>query len=237
MLNNMISSFFGFVVVLGSSAASAQNTTTTYTKLATIGEYLMADRNAEVELARSAAPKSISDNAEVRVLKNAGFETAVAGKNGFVCLVERSWTSAPEADIWNPKVRTPICYNAAAARSYLPRVIKRTNLSLEGRTLANIEKAMVTAIDVKELPAMEPGAMCYMMSKLGFGGDSIPHWPPHLMFYFSDMDPAAWGAGQNGSPVFASSSSAEHLTEFVILVQRWADGTEAQEVTAHHHQL
>jgi hypothetical protein len=232
-----IAAILSFVLsaALGSPPATAQNAATPYTKMAPISEYLMADQAAEVALARTAAPKSISDNAEVRVLKSSGFETAVAGKNGFVCIVERSWTSAPEADVWNPKVRTPICYNAAAARSYLPRAIKRTNLALAGRTAAQIEQVMVAAIDSKELPSMESGAMCYMMSKLGFGGDSIPHWPPHLMFYFSDMDPAAWGASQPGSPVFASSSTAEHLTEFVVLVQRWSDGTEASEVSGHHH--
>jgi hypothetical protein len=215
--------------------APAQNAATPYTKLAPIDQYLMADQNAEIALARTAAPESISDNAEIRVLKSTGFETAVQGKNGFVCIVERSWTSAPEADRWNPKVRTPICYNAAAARSYLPRSLKTTKLALAGRTAEQIDQAMVAAIDSKELPAIESGAMCYMMSKLGFGGDEIPHWPSHLMFYYPEMDPASWGAGLSGSPVLASSSSAQHLTEFVLLVQRWPDGTEARKVPGHHH--
>src|SRR5579863_8791898 len=92
--------------------------------MAPIDQYLMADQAAEIALARSAAPVSISRDAEVRVLGRHGFETAVQGKNGFVCLVERSWTSAPDADFWNPNVRTPICYNAPAARSYLPRNLK-----------------------------------------------------------------------------------------------------------------
>jgi len=26
--------------------------------------------------------------------------------------------------------------------------------------------------------------------KEGYGGDSTPHWPPHLMFFYSDTDPA-----------------------------------------------
>lgn len=215
---------FALLVVLG-TAAMAQDAKTPYTKMAPIEQYLM-DRTAEIALARTAAPESISGNAEIRVLGPHGFATAVKGKNGFVCIVERGWTSAPDPDFWNPKVRTPICYNPAAARSYLLRNVQRTKLILAGRTKAQVDDAIAAAVAKKELPPMESGAMCYMMSKQGFGGDSIAHWPPHLMFYFSHIDPAIWGAGLPGSPVFATSDARERLTEFVIAVQRWSDGTE-----------
>ena len=100
----------------------------------------------------------------------------------FVCIVERSWTSAADTDFWNPKVRTPICYNPAAARSLLPRNLKRTDMILAGRTKSQVDEAIVAAVDKKELPAMEPGAMCYMMSKQGYGGDSVAHWPSTSCF-------------------------------------------------------
>ncbi len=219
---------FALLAVLGTAyLAMAQDAKTTYPSMAPIEQYLM-DRTAETALARSAAPESISGDAEVLVLGSLGFETAVKGKKGFVCIVERSWTSAPDSDFWNPKVRTPICYNAAAARSLLLRNIKRTELILAGRTKAQTDETIVAAVAKKELPAMESGAMCYMMSKQGYGGDSVKHWPPHLMFYFSQTDPAAWGANLPGSPVLAMSDDHEHLTEFVVGVQRWSDGTEAR---------
>ncbi|HXM68472.1 MAG TPA: hypothetical protein VN911_17205 [Candidatus Acidoferrum sp.] len=229
---------FALLVVLGTvcfytlTQAMAQDATTPYPNMAPIDQYLMADRGAEIALARSAAPESISRDAEVLVLGRHGFETAVKGKNGFVCIVERSWTSAPDPDFWNPKVRTPICYNPAAAHSLLPRNLKRTDLVLAGRTKAQVDEAIVAAVAKKELPAMEPGAMCYMMSKQGYGGDSVPHWPSHLMFYFSQTDPATWGANLPGSPILAMSDEHEHLTEhltmFSIGVQRWSDGTESR---------
>jgi hypothetical protein len=122
------------LVVLGTAyQATAQDARAPYPKMAPLEQYLMG-QTAEIALARSAAPESISRDAEVLVLGRHGFETAIKGKNGFVCIVERSWTSAPDADFWNPKVRTPICYNAAAARSLLPRNIKRTELILAGHT-------------------------------------------------------------------------------------------------------
>jgi hypothetical protein len=194
--------------------------------MAPVAQYLMADQGAEIALARSAAPESISRDAEVLVLGRHGFETAVKGKNGFVCIVERSWTSAADADFWNPKVRTPICYNAAAAHSLLPRNLKRTDLILSGRTKTQTDETIAAAVDKKELPAMEPGALCYMMSKQGYGGDSVKHWPPHLMFYYSHTDPSTWGANLPGSPILAMSDDHEHLTMFAIGVQRWSDGTE-----------
>ena len=215
-----------FVVLGWTYVAMAQDATTPYPKMAPVDQYLMADRSAEIALARSAAPESISHDAEVLVLRRHGFETAVQGKNGFVCIVGRGWSSAADADFWNPKVRVPMCVNAPAARTYLLRITKITDLALAGRTLAQVNEAIAAAIEKKELPAMESGAMCYMMSKQGYGGDSAPHWPSHLMFFYSDTDPAIWGANLPGSPVIAVADPLEHLTQFVIPAQHWSDGTE-----------
>jgi hypothetical protein len=229
---------FAPLVVLGTvHQAMAQAAATPYSKMAPIDQYLMADRAAEIALARSAAPESISRDAEVMILGRHGFETAVKGKNGFVCIVGRSWTSTVDAEFWNPKVRVPACVNAAAARSYLLRVTKETEWGLAGRTPAQMNEAIAAAIARKELPPMEPGAMCYMMSKEGYGGDSVPHWPSHLMFFYSGTDLASWGANLPGSPVIGVSDSVEHLTQFVVVVQRWSDGTEYREGPAaeHHH--
>ena len=143
-----------------------------------------------------------------------------------MCIVGRGWSSAADPDFWNPKVRVPMCLNAAAARTYLLRITKITDLTLAGRNLAQVNEAIAAALARKELPPMEPGAMCYMMSKQGYGGDSGPHWPSHLMFFYSDIDPAIWGANLAGSPVVGVSDPMEHLTQFVITTERWSDGTE-----------
>ncbi len=228
----------GFALLVGLGpvvSAMAQDATAPYPNMAPLEQYLM-DRDAEIALARSAAPEPISRDAEVLVLGRRGFATAVQGKNGFVCIVERSWTSTADPDFWDPKVRTPICWNAAAARSLLLRNRKRTELILAGRTKAQVDEAIVAAVDHKELPAVEPGAMCFMMSKQGYGGASVEHWPPHLMFYFPQTDPAIWGANLPGSPIFGLSDTREHVTTFVIAVQRWSDGTEPGEgAPGDHH--
>ena len=148
---------FALVIAMGCGVSNAAAQTDKYPNMAPIDQYLMTDQGAEIALARSAAPESISRDAEVLVLGRHGFETAVKGKNGFVCIVERSWTSTADPDFWNSKVRTPICYNAAGARSVLLRNIKRTDLIMAGRTKAQTDETIVAAVDKKELPAMEPG--------------------------------------------------------------------------------
>ena len=213
-------------VLVSAWPAMAQDAKTLYPSMAPVDQYLMADRDSEIALARSAAPDSISRDAEVLVLGRHGYETAVQGKNGFVCIVERAWTSPiDDPGFWNPKLRGPLCLNAAAARTYLPRTIKRTDLILAGRTKAQMVEAMTAAIDNKELPAMEPGAMCYMLSKQGYLSDQGGHWHPHLMFFVSQGDPAAWGAGLPGSPILAFNDTWEHLITFLVPVRQWSDGS------------
>jgi len=204
----------------------AQEAKAAYGSMASVDQYLIEDRGSEIALARSAAPDSISRDAEVMVLGRRGYETAVKGKNGFVCIVERSWTAPiDDPEFWNPKLRAPICFNAAAARTYLPRTIRKTDLILAGSTKAQMVERIKAAIDSKELPPMEPAAMCYMLSKQGYLSDRGGHWHPHLMFFVSQAEPAAWGAGLPGSPIFAFNDTSEHMTTFLVPVREWSDGT------------
>jgi hypothetical protein len=221
------------LVLAASCQAWSQDAATPYPTMAPVDQYLM-DRTAEIALARTAAPPSISRDAEVLVLGRHGFETAVKGTNGFVCIVGRSFTSTVDPEYWNPKVRVPMCVNAPAARTYLLRITKITELGLAGRTLTQVNDAIAAAVAGKDLPPMESGAMCYMMGKPGYGGDSAPHWPSHLMFFYSQTDSAIWGANLPGSPVIAVSDAQEQLTQFVILVQQWADGTEVLPASSPH---
>jgi len=217
-------------LLLGTAChAIAQDSKAPYPNMAPVEQYLMDDQKSEIALARSAAPQSISGDAEVLVLGRHGYETAVQGKNGFVCLVERSWTAPlDDPNFWNPKLRGPLCLNAAAAHSYLPRTIKKTELILAGRTKAQMVEALSAAIEKQELPAMEPGAMCYMLSRQGYLDDQAGHWHPHLMFFVSQADPATWGADLPGSPILALNASWEHLTTFLVPVRKWSDGTADQ---------
>ena len=229
MTKKMVFRVFALVVILGTSwQAHAEDAKAPYPSMAPLEQYLIADRNAEIALARSAAPAAISSDAEVLVLGRHGYETADKGKNGFVCVVQRSWIAGfDDPDFWNPKLRAPICLNPPATRSYLPLIIKRTELVLAARSKAQMFEDIKAAFDKKELPTPESGAMCYMMSKQGYLSDRGGHWHPHLMFFLPLTDPAAWGAALPGPPVIGFEDTQDRLTMFLIPVGQWSDGTAA----------
>ncbi len=213
------------IVLTASRQAQAQGATLPNPSMAPLDQYLM-DRNAEIALARSAAPQSISKDAEVLVLGPKGYETAVKGRNGFVCLVHRSWTSeSDDPEFWNSRRRGPMCLNAAAAKSYLPNTIMSTNPVLAGRSKDQMFQAIKAAFEARELPPLESGAMCFMMSRQGHLSDRDGHWHPHLMFFLTSAEAATWGANFTGSPIFGDDDVADRMTVMMIPVAKWSDGT------------
>lgn len=206
-----------------------------YAQMAPLARYLSADRESEIGLARSAAPPSISGKATIMVLGEHGYETAVAGTNGFTCLVERSWMAQfDHPEFWNWNMRGPICYNPPASRSVLRYTLARTNLVLAGLSKSAVLARTVAAVADKRLPPPEPGSMSYMMSKHGYLGDAPKAWHPHLMFYAPKADGAdagaSWGADLPGSPVILDTSYhvvPEPETIFMLVVKHWSDGSAA----------
>lgn len=221
-----LANFAVLVVLAAAWKVQAQNVETKYPTMAPLEQYMM-ERNAEIELARSAAPESISHDAEVMVLGRHGYEVAVQGKNGFVCLVERSWTSPFDApDFWNPKGRAPICFNPPAARFNISLLNRKTGLVIAAQSKDQISKNIQSAFEKKEMPSLEPGAMCYMLSKQGYLSDLVGHWHPHLMFFVPDSKLTDWGAGLPGSPVVGGfADKIQPFTTYLVPVAKWSDGT------------
>lgn len=214
------------IVASAALGMQAQSAATPYVKMAPVAKYMMANRSAEIALARSAAPASISAKAEVMVLGKNGYEVAVPGSNHYVCLVERSWDAPIGAPgYWNFNIRGPDCLNAAAAKSYLPILLLKTRLALSGKSQAQIAQDVQAAFQQKKLPAMEPGALCYMLSKGGYLDDQAKNWHPHLMFIQPLAMSQSWGANLPGSPVLASDDASDHLTIFMVPVAHWSDGS------------
>ena len=144
----------------------------------------MMERSAEIAMAQSAAPPSISKDAEVMVMGRHGYEVAVKGKNGFVCMVERGWTAGVDDPVfWNPKIRGPICINPQAARFNVPITMKKTELVLGGDSKEQMA-AGIEAGSPRRVSGAGVGAMCYMLSKQGHLNDEGGAWHPHLMFSF-----------------------------------------------------
>jgi hypothetical protein len=191
-------------------------------------------------LARSAAPDSISRDATILVLGRQGYETAVEGKNGFVCMVDRAWMAAFDwPEFWNPKVRASACLNPQAARWILPIDFLRSRMVMAGSSKAEILSAIKAAFENRQVPDLENGAMCYMMSKSAYLTDEDGHNLPHLMWYTALADGKDWGSGAAGSPVmsapywfFLSKEPSQMkglppILVFLVGVADWSDGTPA----------
>jgi hypothetical protein len=186
----------------------------------------MASRSEEIALARSAAPASISGDAEILVLGDRGYETAVKGGNGFVCLVERSWfASFGDPQFWNPRIRGPDCLNPAAVSTVLPVNLERTQWVLAGLSKADMMTRSKSSAAARQIPA--PGAMGYMLSKQGHLSDGYGHWHPHLMFFQPHTPLSAFGANLPGSPLLGQEGGSQETTVLFIPVDRWSDGTSA----------
>lgn len=211
--------------VLPEAPCQARAQADLYPAMAPLEEYLMP-KDAEIAMARSAAPASIADHATVMVLGREGYSIAVQGTNGFLCYVERSWAKTPDdPEFWNPQMRAPNCFNDAAARSITPIYRMKTRLVLAGRSKIEIAQAIAAALHEKKLPALIPGAMCYMMSKQQYLNDQSRSWYPHLMFYVAGDVAGSWGANLPGSPVIAVYNPEARVTVFMVVVRHWSDGT------------
>jgi hypothetical protein len=223
-------------------SAPAQEAERPYPKMLPLSQYLM-DRDAAIALARSAAPEGISKDASVLVLTPKGWETAVKGTNGFVCMTGPAWTASIDFyDVWSPKQRGAICLNPAAVRSILPLFRKLTEITLAGVTSVKDRIAAVQeAYAKKEIPPVEPGAMSYMMSKDAYLSHLGSHNLCHVMFFLPIKDPAELDAGDPKAPVFSTSiwfpdpdkpdsplnKELPPLRTVPIEVPYWSDGTPA----------
>jgi hypothetical protein len=208
-------------------AEAANPNPPTYPVMAPLEQYLMPNRADEIAQALHAAPASIANDADVMVLGRGGYETAVKGRNGFVCLVQRSWFSGlTDNEFWNPRERAPICFNPQAARTVLRVFLKRTEWVLAGATRDEVIDRTSRAIADHSISAPEIGTVSYMLAKDAYHSDRVAGpWHPHLMFFLPRIAVADWGANLPDSPIMGSESSIEPFTIFFVPVAHWSDGT------------
>ncbi|MFI4920809.1 MAG: hypothetical protein ACHQAZ_04110 [Gammaproteobacteria bacterium] len=218
-----------------SNPAWAQDAPPKYPSTPPVAQYLIADQASEIALARTAAAKSVSDNASILVLGKDGYVTAVQGSNGFTCYVGRSWEKDfDDPEFFNPHGRTPQCWNAAATSSVLPDILKRAQWVLAGVSRDEMAARTKAEVAAHEVSTPAPGSMVFMLSKEQYINDPVPgpggesNWLPHVMFFMPAAAPAdgsAWGANMHGSPIFSTTSDVEPITTYFVLAPKWSDGT------------
>jgi hypothetical protein len=175
---------FLLLIGLGAAGANAQEA-----KYPPLSEYMMP-RDAEIALAKSAAPDYVSDHATIKVFTASGFQTVHEGDNGFVCIVMRGFTGSPTFTPlqlrtyinYDSKTRAPICLDPRAAQTILPHYELRTKLGLEGKTAEQIAEGVQAAYAKGEIPKRAEVSFAYMWSADQVLGP-VGHWHPHIMVY------------------------------------------------------
>jgi len=205
-----------FLASIGAITARAQ-----VSKYPPISAYLMP-QEAEIALARSAAPASISDGATVKVLTQSGFEVAQPGNNGAVCMVMRGF-SAPTYTpaqfreiVYDPTIHAPICFTAPAARMVLPYYELRTKLAMAGNSPDQIAEGLQAAYVKGDLPKRDGVSFAYMWSADQSLGSGIGHWHPHMMVFSPYYENSMVGGNQFGSLLPQVSDDAG--TPFAVVV-------------------
>jgi len=222
-----------------------------YPKMAPIEKYMSASPAVEIAMAKTAGPKSVSDNATIMVLTKSGYETAVKGSNGFVCFIQRSWSKDfDDPEFWDPHDYTPQCWNEAAVSSVLPNYLKRTEWVLAGVSKEEMLARTKAAWASHEFHQPAPESVAFMLSKDQYINDPAPgapsNWHPHVMFFVPATQDAKWGANVPGSPVYSTTSDVDPITTFFVIAPRWSDGSLAPYVATvpsaatgqaetHHH--
>src|SRR5438132_6057473 len=204
-------------LVMSMQAASVRAQSPKYSPLS---EYMMTPE-AEIAMARSAAPENVSAHATVKVLTAAGYKVAAQGDNGFVCIVMRGWaaaisTTARERDVaYDAKVRAPHCFDPVASRTVLPLQELQAKLGMEGKGPDQIAKEVQAAYAKGKLPKMEAVAFAYMFSADQDLGRGLGAWHPHMMVYTPNYENSMLGgnAPDSGLPIVGNGG-----TQFAVTV-------------------
>ena len=186
-----------------------------------LAEYLMP-RDAEIALARSAAPPDVSGRATIKILTESGYQAVSDGDNGFVCLVMRGWsaptyTPAQFRDfVYDASIRAPICFDPQASRTVMPYYELRSKLGMAGNDPDQITEGVQAAYATGQLPRRDAVSFAYMWSADQNLGTGIGHWHPHLMVFAPYYENSMVGGNEFGSPLPQVSDDAG--TPFTVAV-------------------
>ena len=183
------------------------------------------DTTEELRLAATAAPESVTDNASYYVLGNEGFETAVAGSNGWHCFVQRAFFSRSEqSGDYETRIRAPHCINTEGASTRMQEIFMRTRLALEGKSSEQVDASIDAAYASGELRPPTGFAMTYMMSTEQWLGERIGAWLPHLMFWVPYLENDDVGGNPPlGELPFIASDSGTRAAVLIVPVDALPD--------------
>src|SRR5690349_11535146 len=168
-------------------------------------------RDLEMQLALSALPPHLRDNATVYVLNpDQGFEVARQGTNGFHAFVARtgddtfrgSWPLTKYRD----DILYPIAFDAAGAKAQMRIFFDAAELQAKGTPAAELKRIMQQRLKAGFYPAPARAGVAYMLSpvlRTYFNPDAndsvLTANVPHVMYYAPNVTSEDIGGAQPGS--------------------------------------
>ncbi len=176
------------------------------------GPRLTLEREHEVRLARSAAPRAISDSATVWVFERGTYVVASRGSSGVECYVSRSWPESIE----------PHCFDAEGAHTIMRLHMRGVELAHAGVDADEARRQLAAAIADGTFRLPQRPAMSWMMSAAQVlysdSGQRVGAWRPHLMIYVPYLTPAMIGTTMSTDPTAGMVVDAGKPTANLMIV-------------------
>ena len=206
-----------WILILMATVAGGQATAQSVAAGRT-GPRSLLPRERVIALARTAAPAEVSRDATVMVFTEHGFEVAVKGTSGVICVVNRS----------HPGSLEPHCFDLEASATVLPMELRRTELLREGKSNEEIDREIAAGLLGGKYRLPRRPAMSYMMSSeqvlYNEEGKNVGKWQPHLMIFYPHLTSADLGLG--GTPSTEAAlvvDEGKAVSNIMIVVKDFAE--------------
>jgi hypothetical protein len=228
--------------LLFSLAASAQNKT----DLKVMRKIEPLPRDLEIQLALSALPPHLRDNATVYVLNpDKGFEVARNGTNGFQAFVARTGDDAfrgswPLTE-YRDDILYPISFDKAGTKAQVRIFFDAAEMQAKGIPAGELKKIMKARLKTGYYKAPERAGISYMLSpvlRTYFNPDESDSVLtvnfPHVMYYAPSVASEDIGAGELGGmyPFVILHGHHGYMIQRLGLTERAAINQEYEEMLA-----
>ncbi len=138
-------------------------------------------KRCETDLALSAAPEHLRDEASVYVLGENGYTQTREGTNVFTCIVNRD----------DHRVLKPTCFDEEGTRAILPKILFFGQRLMEGATTQTIRLEVEEGFDEERFAPVQRPGVAYMLSRynrpVNPATGKLGWFPPHVMFYAPNL--------------------------------------------------
>jgi len=203
-------------------------------------------RDLEIQLALSALPPHLRDNATVYILNpDKGFEVARKGTNGFHTFVARtgddsfrgSWALTQYRD----DILYPVSFDAAGVKAQMRVFFDAAEMQAKGTPAGELKKIIKDRYKSGYYKAPERAGVSYMMSPIlrtylnNDEDDSVATLNvPHVMYYAPNVSHEDIGGGKLGGmyPFVIMPGPHGYIIQFLGLTERSAINIEYEEMLA-----